>query len=644
MANVSLRQLAAKNVWQNRGRYLAYLGSAAFSVMIYFLYTALALHPNLQGGFRGADYVAPAMNAAAVVIAVFTLLFLLYSGAAFIRSRMKEFGLLSLLGFTRWQLVRMLLWENAIVAVTAIAAGLGLGLLFLKLFFMAISALLQLPGQLPVYIGWPVWRQTLIVFGSIFLVVSLLSLRGVVRRNVIELIRAGRQPLERPTFSKGKALLGTVLVIAGYVWASHPNPTVIMLGVVPVTTMVSVGTYFVLREASVALLQGIRRMHRLYRRPGPFLTVSQLMLKLQENYRILSGAAIMVAVILSTMGTIFTFYVVTEESVIMSTPQAIQLNIPDHESAAEHVAFVDETLAAYDVSGLQRFELRLPRARVDSTRVTVMPHRLYTSLYRPEGETLWPADDEHAVLVDQFAFFGGMEPESAGPSTVHIADAEYELILSTDLTGRVLNDVEDVLVISDARFEQWVSDHPDAPFRTVAVWTGSNWRGAGMEAALAQLRTKYDADSPVELTSTYEFHRASVAQFGLALFIGLFISFVFFAATCSLLYFRLFTEIDDDRRYYARLRQLGLTLTELRALSWTQALVLFLVPFLVGLVHSTFAMRALSTLVFRSVLVYGWMMAVGYFILYGAYFTVTFALYWRSMGLREHSTAPAAVT
>jgi len=40
-----------------------------------------------------------------------------------------------------------------------------------------------------------------------------------------------------------------------------------------------------------------------------------------------------------------------------------------------------------------------------------------------------------------------------------------------------------------------------------------------------------------------------ISAVGVALFIGLFVSLVFFAATCSLLYFRLFTEIDEDRRY-----------------------------------------------------------------------------------------------
>src|SRR5690606_3371640 len=114
-----------------------------------------------------------------------------------------------------------------------------------------------------------------------------------------------------------------------------------------------------------------------------------------------------------------------------------------------------------------------------------------------------------------------------------------------------------------------------------------------------------------------------VGEYGLSLFMGVFASLAFFAATCSLLYFRLFTEIDDDRRYYTRLRQLGISAGELKGLSRVQAWVVFFTPFLVGLVHSTFAMKALGTLVGISVLHYGWMVAAGYLVLYVVFFLTT---------------------
>src|SRR5690606_30914054 len=190
VAPVDLKRVAWSNVWRNLGRYAAYLGSAAFAVMVYFLFNAVVLHPDFQGGYRGARTAAQAMQAGAVVVAAFTFFFLLFAHAAFIRFRRREFGLLRLMGFTRGQLVRLLLWEGLITALAALAISSGLGLLFARLFFMAISVLLQLPEPIPAYTGPGVWLRTIAVFGAIFTVVSLQSIREVMKHSIAGLLRA----------------------------------------------------------------------------------------------------------------------------------------------------------------------------------------------------------------------------------------------------------------------------------------------------------------------------------------------------------------------------------------------------------------------------------------------------------------------
>lgn len=637
---MNLRRLAAKNVWHNRGRYLAYLGSSAFTVMIYFLYTALALHPYFQEDYRGAQYIAAADNTAAVIIPMFMLVFLLYSGAAFTRSRTKEFGLLSLLGLTRRQLVRMILWENAIIGATAIALGLGAGLLFLKLFFMVVSLLLQLPIELPLYVAWPVWVRTVVVFGAMFLGVSLFSLRKVLRLNIIDLIRAGRKPKETPIFSLWKALLGLALLVGGYVWACHPDPQTIIAGVLPVTAMVSVGTYLLMRESLIAVLNMLRHMGRLYHRPRPFLTISYLTFKIQENYRILASTAVLVAAILSAVGTIFSFYMVTEADARISTPQAVQLQIPDGVPYSEDIEFVERTLASHDVQGLELVQARLPYGQIGSTEVLVAPYSLYEALYRPEGVTLPLEKDGDAIRINPFTRFI-FEPDDSGETVnLNLSGNTISFEAVPDYTGRLLNSyIGDMLIVTDSRFDELVTASPDAKYAAFAVWTGPGWRTQNMREAIATLRTRFSGDHPIRLTTTLETYQARISDYGLALFIGAFTSLAFFAATCSLLYFRLFTEIDEDRRYYTRLRQLGLTRRELRGLSRIQAMVIFLIPFLVGLAHSTFAMKALSSLMGLSVLVYGWLVALGYLVLYIGFFVVTYTLYWKTMGVgRADST------
>lgn len=642
---MNLRRFALKNVWRSRGRYLAYLGSAAFSVAIYFLYTTLTYHPTLRGNFPGVEYVTVATQAAAVVIAAFTFLFLLYSGAAFARFRMKEFGMLTLLGLTRRQLVRMILWENLAVAASALAIGLGLGLLFLKLFFMAISALLRLPEELPFYAGRPVWIHTIAVFGSFFLVVSLASLRGVLRQNIVDLIRARRKPKAMPSFSPGKTIVGLILVTLGYTWASRPNPMEIILGVIPVTAMVSLGTYLLLKEGSIAFLSWLHRRDRFFYRPRPFLVVSQLIFKMQDNYRVLSAVSLLIAVILSAMGTIYSIYVVIADDALSRAPQAIQIVLEPEDDVERTAASVQEVLVRHGVSGLTQVRLGLVKATLGERTVHLVPFSLYQRLYRPGGK-IQPIDDEsHAVLIYPFAI---PESEAAGVYPVQFHDrvtGEQSLVVDEerlrlnvvpDRSGRLLNEPVGnpyTLVVADEMFQR-VHVMPDVERLPVVVWTGPAWRGKALEAAIAELNEGniVPRDS---LTTTLERFQALITVAGVAVFIGLFVSLVFFAATCSLLYFRLFTEIDEDRRYLRRLHEVGVSEHEVGRLSWLQNAIIFLVPFAVGLLHSTFAMKALSTLVMKNVIYGGWMVALGYLLVYILYFAATNGIYRRAVGSKS---------
>lgn len=635
---MSLGQIAVRNLWQNRGRYLAYLASSAFSVMIYFLYTALSLHPQLvQGGYRGAAEAAQGMKAASVVIAIFVFLFLLYSNSAFVRSRMKEFGLLSLLGVGKWQLVQIVLSESLIIGAVAVALGLASGLLFLKLFFMAASVVLQLPRQIPFYAGPPVWLQTLVVFGSFFAVVSVVSLLSVLRRNIIQLVRAGRQPKETPTFSRLKAVLGLVLILAGYAWACVPNAMVVIIGVIPVTIMVSLGTYLLLKEGSIAFLTWLHRRESFFYRPGPFLTVSQLVYKMQDNYRVLAAVTILVAVILTAVGTSFALYVVVADEARDVHPHAFQLVPASGQDLSADVARINAVLLKHGVTGLveQQPTVRAARLNGEELDVGLIPYSFYASVQRPNAHAL-PLDSEYdAILIAPGSINERRQPSTTAEDQLQVGEKMLRLRIARDSMGRVMSpsnaQLINILVLPDALYGTLLSQALPEEKLPVAIWNGASWKSRPAQAATAELRELYPERGFTRLTTTLENYQSAIRTMGLLLFIALFVSLVFFAACCSLLYFRLFTEIDEDRKYVGRLQQLGVGSRELKRVALGQSAVIFFIPFIGGLLHSTFAMQGLGSVVSRTVLQYGWAVALGYLVLYAILFRAINSFYWRSL-------------
>lgn len=83
-------------------------------------------------------------------------------------------------------------------------------------------------------------------------------------------------------------------------------------------------------------------------------------------------------------------------------------------------------------------------------------------------------------------------------------------------------------------------------------------------------------------------------SYGPILFIGLFIGIVFFVSAGSFLYFRLFTDLDQDKEKFMSIAKMGLTDKELKKVITRQTALLFFAPIVVALIHGAVALTALS--------------------------------------------------
>lgn len=229
-------------------------------------------------------------------------------------------------------------------------------------------------------------------------------------------------------------------------------------------------------------------------------------------------------------------------------------------------------------------------------------------------------------------FHGQREEVESWNDRVQIGGEELEFTVKPDETGRLINPARHLLynlVVSDAVYENLAERAGREQRIHISMWTG-NWRGRAMQQASSELSALFSGQEKL-ISTTVRQYQTQVVYMGLTVFIGVFVSLVFVAACFSLLYSRLFTDIEEDRKYARRLQQVGVTRRELHGQALSQMAVIFFLPFVVGLVHSTVAMHALGTLTRRTVLHYGCGAALLFLFLFGAFFFGTGQLYWRSL-------------
>ena len=130
-------RLALDGMRKNRRLYVPFLMTCSGMVMMFYILYSLAYSPAVRN-MRGGSTMAMILLLGTVVMAVFALLFLLYTNSFLARRRNREFGLYNVLGMNKRNLGRILLWETILSALISLLAGLAFGLLFALCQFLSI--------------------------------------------------------------------------------------------------------------------------------------------------------------------------------------------------------------------------------------------------------------------------------------------------------------------------------------------------------------------------------------------------------------------------------------------------------------------------------------------------------------------------
>lgn len=167
------------------------------------------------------------------------------------------------------------------------------------------------------------------------------------------------------------------------------------------------------------------------------------------------------------------------------------------------------------------------------------------------------------------------------------------------------------IIVTDERYEQLKAQADETSAFTLHGIEFSNWKSS--VPMLKELRSSVSDETVGSMDYYRNIDYEEIMQStSLTIFVGLFVCLLFFVAAGSLIYFKLFTERDEDVSMFKGLSRIGITFKEMRKVIVTQIAIIFFLPCLVGIMHALFAMVALNRLLMGS----GWIYA---FVVFGIY-------------------------
>lgn len=181
--------------------------------------------------------------------------------------------------------------------------------------------------------------------------------------------------------------------------------------------------------------------------------------------------------------------------------------------------------------------------------------------------------------------------------TLTAGDKNLKFKIKDETSGGIINSDDkntNTAVVADDVFNSIFKSTPDGERLIYYGYNIKNWKNASN--AVEQIKKISAHNNRVLFSERVIKYMPVVRSMSLLLFIGVFISIIFFISTSSILYFKIFNEIQRDRHEFTALKKMGVSNDEIKRTVGTQCAIMFLLPFAVAVSHSIFAIKSLSNL------------------------------------------------
>ncbi|MGH1287819.1 FtsX-like permease family protein [Bacillus toyonensis] len=617
---MNFRQLACNNVMRSKRTYAAHFLSSTFSIMIFFTYALLLFHPDLQGGLTSgsatmAELGTVGLQISQALIFLFSFFFLLYSVSAFLKTRKKEFGILMMHGMSPSQLNTLIFLENMIIGTASIVCGILIGLIFSKLILLLSANLLAIENGLPFYVPIKAIAMTAGAFFILFLLISLFTSKMVKVNQLIELMKAEEKPKPEPKSSWVQACLSLFFIGTGYgcvfyfVNSRMLDASIILIFGVACTV---IGTYYLFSQLSVYILGRLKKNERLFFKKTNLLTISELAYRMKDNATMFFMLAVISAVAFTGIGTCLS---IGDSALYGMKKPSFAFTYTSWEGNAQEEAHITEIKKQLTDAGFS-YQIGTVTPKSSEKGLSIIKLSEYNSLAKALGhQTETFKNEDETILVPTSASAVEKYQKREGiPSEIAVVKGEKNLSFKVKKAVPYLvepNGEGVTLVVSDSMYNVIPSGdykHTEYGF-TVKDWTETKDVAKQLDAKFMKTEKK---SLTYRFSSFYtESHMFKQAN-GMLLIMSLLVGIVFFTFAASLLYFRLYADLERDQQQYEMIAKIGLSKKELKQIVTRQLSLMFFLPILVAIIHSCIAFLALQRLLKFSILNTSILVLVGF--------------------------------
>ncbi len=315
-----LLKFSVDNIKKNKSLFLPYILSNGFIIAMIYMMMTMGRHPSVVDTEFGSS-INRVMNLGTVVIAVFGVIFAIYTNSIIIKRRKREFGLYNILGMNKKYISLLVVVESLIVSFLATIVGFAVGIVFDKLMGLLLVNLLSVDVSIDFYISTYSMFYAMAIFIPIFVLNIIISIGRVYIANPIELMNSNKFAEKEPKSRHIISVLGVILIGAGYyISLSEKAPEYVLQYFLAAILLVIIGTYLSFIGVSITILKLLKRSKRIYYKPMNFISISGMMYRMKRNAAGLASICILSTMVLVMVSNTLTLIQNIDDTVRTLSP------------------------------------------------------------------------------------------------------------------------------------------------------------------------------------------------------------------------------------------------------------------------------------------------------------------------------------
>lgn len=592
-------RMALVNLVRNRQFYLPYLLSCGGTAAMYYILRFLTWNDVIRS-VRGAGYLAAMMGIGCFVVALFSIVILLYANSFVMKRRQRELGLYNILGMEKRHIAHVMLWETLYCAAAVILGGLAFGILLSKLMMLLLLKLVQIPVAFGFTISGRGMADTAALFGALFALTLASNFVRLGRSRPIELLHGDSTGEREPKTKRLLAVLGVLTLAAGYgIALVTRDPVEALMKFFLAVLLVMIGTYCLFTAGSIALLKHLRANPKFYYQTRHFTAVSGMLYRMKQNAVGLANICILASMVLVTVSGTVCLNLGAVDSLDRLYPNDILVS-QAAERDTDTADMLDRVKETVSSTGRKAELLEFNTAAFFNARYSgntlLMDLNADGVLTRVTVMTV----DDYCRMTEESVSLGENEAlaystNGALPGTVYLMDTPIRIqrqlaqYPASD-AAMISNEANLGLVVGGTLAERLLyQDIGTTKFQVRMNLDGTDEEKLACAQALLDV-----SNGEYSVTSRQEMALEFYTMYGGFLFLGLFLGLLFLMATVLIIYYKQVSEGYEDRRRYQIMQQVGMSRREVRSSIRGQVLLVFFLPLGAAGLHILAAFPMLS--------------------------------------------------